>query len=434
MQSIMAKQIQKIKQDNQAELRAILTQMGIPAEAHDQIITDTGQAKSMDDFFGKDGLMAKFFGKRIEELLKAELTGHLGYPKSNALARDFTGSVNYRNGSFPKTIQTSAGSVAVEIPRDRNGDFEPKLLPKGVRNTNELENRIISMYGRGLTNSDVKEHLLETYGVSLSEAEISIITDKIIPEIQDWQSRLLEPLYVLIWLDCIHAPIRIEGKVEQRAVYVALGLTRLGHKEILGLWISDGAESSKYWLSVLQDLKNRGITDILIACTDGLTGFNESLKAVYPKAIHQKCIVHQIRNTLKFINSRDQKVFLQDLKTVYTAPTENQAKLNLDKTKIAWEKKYPSALKSWYENWTELSAFFDFPPDIRRIMYTNNALEALNRQLRKPTKNRSVFSTPNAALKLYYLAGQNAARKWTSSMQNWASVLNQLTIHFQGRI
>jgi transposase-like protein len=424
----------KIKKDPDYESRQILIEAGFSEEVQDQILAESAKAESMDDFFGRDGIMAKFFGKRIEDLMRAELTGHLGYSKHDSNQRNIQHSDNYRNGSFPKTIHTSNGSATISVPRDRNGDFESRVLPKGERKTNELENRIISMYGRGLTNSDVKEHLIETYGVEISEAEISIITDKILPEIQEWQNRVLESTYVIVWLDCIHSPIRIEGKVEQRATYIALGLTKQGKKEILGMWVSDGAESAKYWLSVLQELKARGVQDILIACTDGLTGFNESLKAAYPKTIHQKCIIHQIRNTLKYINSKDQKQYLQDLKTVYTATTETQAKINLDKVSETWKKKYPAAAKSWYDNWTQLSAFFDFPPEIRKIMYTNNALEALNRQLRKTTKNRSVFPTQDSVLKLYYLAGKNAAKKWTTAMHNWASVLNQLTIHFEDRI
>ena len=424
----------KVKKDPYSELKEILTQMGIPQETHDQIIEETGQVKSIEEYFGRDGLMAKFFGKRIEELMRAELTAHLGYKKHDATTREATATDNYRNGSFPKDLQTSSGEVTIAVPRDRAGSFAPKILPKGECKTNELENRIISMYGRGMTNSDVREHLIETYGVELSDAEISIITDKILPQIRDWQLRPLESAYVIIWLDCIYTPIRIEGKVSQRAVYVALGLDKLGRKDILSLWVSDGAESSRYWLNVLQEIKARGVNDILIVCTDGLTGFGESLKAVYPRTIHQKCIVHQIRNTLKYLNSCDKKAVLKDLKTVYTALTETEAKKNLDKVKEIWGKKYPAALKSWYNNWTELSAFFDFPLEIRRIMYTTNTLESVNRQLRKVTKNRSVFPTQDAALKLFYLAGHNASKKWTNSIHNWASVLNQLYIHFEGRI
>ncbi len=388
--------------------------------------------KSTAELTGKDGLLTNLFKDTLQNLLEAELTNHLGYPKNlKILAPD---SSNKRNGSYKKKLRTDFGDAELEIPRDRNGEFQPQILPKHQSNTSELERKIISMYGKGMTVGDLNEHLADIYGIEVSDPMISQITDKIIPQIQEWQTRRLEKMYPIVYLDAIHFKIRDQGTVSTKAAYIVLGIDINGKKDILGMWIGE-EEGAKFWLSVLTELHNRGVEDILIACCDNLSGFTEAISSIYPKTIIQKCVVHQIRNSLKYIVSKDQKAFLTDLKKVYKADTRKEAENNLLELGEKWGKKYPLVIKSWENNWSELSAYFEYCAPIRRIIYTTNAIEGLNRQIRKVTKNKSVFPTRTSLEKMLFLATRDIMKRWDGhSLANWAQTISQLSIHFPDRI
>ncbi len=386
--------------------------------------------KNADELFGKNGLLTDLMKDTVQTLLEAELTHHLGYPKNLKI---FTPGTNKRNGTYSKKLRTGSGETEIIVPRDREGTFEPQIIPKYQTRTNELDRKIISMYAKGMTVSDINEHLGEMYGIEVSDPMISQITDKIIPSIVEWQNRTLEEVYPIIFLDAVHFKIRDENAVKCKAAYIVLGINPQGKKDILGIWVGE-EEGAKFWLSVLTDLQNRGVKDVLIACCDNLSGFSEAIKSIYPQTIIQKCVVHQIRNSLKYILSKDQKVFLTELKTVYKAVTKNEAETNLLKLSDKWEKKYPLVIKSWQNNWEELSAYFEYSPDIRKIIYTTNAIEGLNRQIRKVTKNKTVFPTRTALEKSLYLAVQDIMKRWTSPIQNWAQIISQLMIHFPNRI
>ncbi len=387
--------------------------------------------KSLDELFGKNGLINDLLKDTVQNLLEAEMTNHLGYPKNlKILAPD---SRNKRNGSYSKKLRTSVGETTIEIPRDRQGQFEPAILPRYQSKTNELERKIISMYSKGMTVSDLNVHLADMYGIEITDPMISQITDKIIPDIQEWQSRPLEPVYAITYLDAVHFKVREDGTVKNKAAYLVLGITISGKKDLLGIWIGE-EEGAKFWLQVLNDLQNRGVKDILIVCCDNLKGFSEAIKAVFPETVIQKCVVHQIRNSLKYIASKDQKEFLDDLKTVYRASTKDEGETNLLRLDEKWGSKYGIVLKSWKANWEELSSYFQYSPSIRKMIYTTNAIEGLNRQIRKVTKNKSVFPTRTALEKMLYLASQDIMKKWTSPLQNWSQTVAQLVIHFPGRV
>lgn len=380
---------------------------------------------------GKNGLITELLKGTIQTMMEAEMTNHLGYPKNLKLLAP--GQTNKRNGSYSKKLRTSLGETYIQVPRDRDSDFDPQIISKYQSNTNELDNKIISMYGKGMTVSDLNSHLSEMYGIEVSDDMISNITDKIIPQIKEWHSRKLDPIYAIAYLDAIHFKVREDSKVLNKAAYLILGIDLDGKKDILGIWIGN-EESARFWLSVLTDLQNRGVQDILITCSDNLTGFSEAIKSVFPKTKIQKCIIHQIRNSLKYIVSKDQKPFIQDLKTVYKAATKDEAEINLLKLSEKWNKKYPLVIKSWEKNWEELSTFFEYTPDIRRLIYTTNGIEGLNRQIRKVTKNKSVFPTRMSLEKILYLVTQDIMKKWTQPLQNWANILTQLTINFEDRL
>lgn len=389
-------------------------------------------AKNMEDLIGRNGLITDLFKDTIQTMLQGELTNQLGYPKNLKILAP--GATNKRNGSYGKKLRTSFGETQIEVPRDRNGEFEPQIIQKHQSNTNELERKIISMYGKGMTVSDLNEHLSDMYGIEVTDPMISQITDKIIPQIQEWQSRKLEKLYPIIYLDAIHFKVRGEGMVATKAAYIILGIDLNGKKDILGMWIGE-EEGAKFWLSVLTELNSRGVEDVLIACCDNLSSFSEAIKAVFPKTIIQKCVVHQIRNSLKYIVSKDQKIFLSDLKKVYRAATKNEAEQNLLDLSARWAKKYPLVIKSWENNWSELSAYFEFSFPIRKIIYTTNAIEGLNRQIRKVTKNKSVFPTRMSLEKILYLVTSDIMKRWNSRpLSNWAQTISQLVIHFPDRI
>jgi transposase-like protein len=396
----------------------------------ERIAEELATIESMDDFFGKDGVFARLFAKTMETMLEAELTDHLGYERYEAKGRN---SGNSRNGHYPKKMRTSTGDTSIKVPRDRRGEFEPKILKRYGQNTNELEEKILGMYAKGMSVRDIQEQLEELYGVDVSPQTISAITDKVWADVEEWQSRPLAPVYPIIYLDAIHVKIRRKGRVENIAVHVVFGIDLEGKRDVLGHWVGDGAESANFWLKVVTDLQNRGVEDIFIACIDGLTGFKDAIHSLFPKAQIQQCVIHQIRNSLKYVSWKERKAFTADLKTVYQAATREEAEANLLRLGETWGDRYAIAIKSWEQNWESLSTFFDYPREIRRIIYTTNTVEGYNRQLRKVIKTKSSFPTAEAARKLLYLVNRDITKKWSKPIRDWPKILNQLAILFEGR-
>ena len=396
----------------------------------EEVADELGRVQSMDDFFGKEGVFARLFAHTLEKMLEAELTEHLGYSRYEAKGRN---SGNSRNGHYPKKVRTSAGEETVRVPRDRQGEFEPQILKRHAHNTNELEEKIIGLYAKGMSVRDIQSQLEELYGVDVSAQTISAITDKVWPLVEAWQSRPLAAIYAIVYLDAIHIKIRHKGRVQNVAVHIVLGVDLEGHRDVLGHWVSEGAESANFWLQVLSDLQNRGVQDIFIACVDGLTGFEEAIRSVFPEACVQRCIIHQIRNSLKYVPWKDRKRFVADLKTIYRAATREEAEANLLRLRETWADKYAIAVRSWEQNWETLSAFFDYPQEIRRLIYTTNTVEGYNRQLRKVTKTKASFPTGEAARKLLYLVHRDITKKWTAPIRDWPKILNQIAILFEGR-
>jgi len=397
----------------------------------ERIAAELSRVQSMDDFFGKDGVLARLFAKTLEQMLEGEITDHLGYDRYEAKGRN---SGNSRNGYYGKKVRTSTGEQSIQVPRDRQGEFEPQILKRHAHNTNELEEKIISMYAKGMSVRDIQGHLEELYGVDVSSQTISTITDKVWPLVEAWQSRPLSPIYTMVYLDAIHIKLRQKSRVENVAVHIVLGVDVEGHRDVLGHWISEGPESANFWLKVLSDLQNRGVQDIFIASIDGLTGFEEAILAVFPRTRIQRCVIHQIRNSLKYVSWRDRKAFMTDLKTVYRAATREEAEANLVHLGETWSGRYAIAVRSWEQNWGSLSTFFDYPQEIRRLIYTTNTVEGYNRQLRKVLKTKAAFPTSDAARKLLYLVNTEITKKWTNPIRDWAKILNQVTILFQDRL
>ncbi|ODM24797.1 transposase [Clostridium sp. Bc-iso-3] len=366
----------------------------------------------------------------IQELLEAELEAKLGYGKDDVENKN---TDNSRNGYSPKTIKSEFGEVEIQVPRDRKGEFKPQIIPKYQRNVSGIEEKVIALYARGMSTRDISEQIEELYGFSLSPEMVSKITDRIAPEIKEWQQRPLEPIYTFVFMDAIHYKVRDEGRIVNRAAYVVLGVTAEGSKDILGIWIGDN-ESSKFWLGVLNDLKNRGVQDVLIFCVDGLTGIKEAINAAYPKAEVQRCIIHQLRNSFKYVPFKDIKAFSNDFKEVYRAINEEVALEKFCELKSKWGKEYPYAIRSWENNWDVISPFFKFPEEIRRIIYTTNIIEGLHRQYRKVTKTKTMFPSDNSLEKMLYLASMNVVKKWTQRYKNWDRVLSQLMIQYPGRL
>lgn len=398
--------------------------------ALEAIERELGRAESIDDFFGKDGILAVLFAETLEQMLQAELAEHLGYEPYEAQGRN---SGNSRNGSYQKRVRTSGGEVTVDVPRDRNGDYEPRLLKKYQTSSNELEDKIVAMYAKGMTTRDIEDHLRELYGVAASAQLISSITDKVMPLVEEWQSRPLDALYPVIYLDALYYTLRKDHKVANRAVYTVLAVGLDGHKDVLGHWVGDGQEGASFWLSVVTDLKNRGTEDVFIACVDGLSGFKEAIQSVFPQVEIQRCVIHQIRNSLKYVVWKDRKAFARDLKAIYKAPTREAAETALATLAETWGEKYAIAVRSWENNWEDLATMFDYTPEIRRLIYTTNILDGYHRQLRKVTKTRSVFPSSQAVRKLLWLAHRDITKKWTVPIPNWANILNQLAIRFEDR-
>ncbi len=347
----------------------------------------------------------------IEEFYQGELEEELGYTKYDYRNKD---SNNSRNGYSSKRLKSSAGEIEVNVPRDRNGEYEPQVIKKH-QNTigQDLEAKIISMYAKGMTTSDIESHIEEIYGYQVSDSSITRITDKILPLVKEWQTRPLEAIYPIVFMDAIHYHVRSEGQIVKKAVYIAIGISSSGEKDVIGMWVGEN-ESAKFWLSKLNELKSRGVEDILIACVDGLTGFSNAIEAVYPQTQIQQCIIHQIRSSTQFVSYKDIKVLIADLKLVYKATTEESALLNLELFDEKWGKKYPKIAISWKNNWPRLSTYFKYPQEVRTLIYTTNTIEGYNRQLRKVTKNKSVFPTDDSLLKMLYLATQDITKKWTS--------------------
>lgn len=412
------------KRKNQDTIQAVMPSL-------EEIQSALGKAETIDDFFGKEGIFSQLFARTLEEMLKAELTGHLGYEPYDVAGRN---SGNSRNGSYGKKVKTSTGEVEVAVPRDRTGDFAPQLLKKHQGLSNELEEKVIAMYARGMTQRDIEAQLEELYGIDVSAQTISTITDKVMPLVDAWQSRPLEAIYPIIYLDAIHYKLRQDHKVATCAIYVVLAVDLAGRKDVLGHWVGDGNESASFWLSVVTDLKNRGVQDIFIACIDGLTGFQEAIQSVFPQTEIQRCVIHQIRNSLKYVVWNDRKAFAKDLKAIYQAPTREAAETALLQLSDTWGDKYAVAIRSWENNWDALATMFNYTPEIRRLIYTTNIVEGYNRQLRKVTKNRSAFPSPQAARKLLWLAHENISKKWTIAIPKWALILSQLAIRFENRL
>ena len=408
-----------------------INKKGVTVPDLEQIEAALSQAESVDDFFGKEGILAQLFARTLEQMLEGELTAQLGYEKYEAKGRN---SGNSRNGKRTKTVKSSGGDIEVAVPRDRTGAYEPHLLAKYRHNTNELEKKVIAMYSRGLSTHDIEAMLQETYGVSLSAGAVSTITDKVWPLVEEWQNRPLARLYPIIYLDALYIKLRREGHVENVAVYIVLGVDVEGQRDVLGHWVSDGAEGANFWLSVLSDLQSRGVEDVLIACVDGLSGFSQAIAAVFPHCQVQRCIIHQIRASLKYVVSKDQKAFVKDLKKVYQAPTREEAETQLLQLSELWGDKYAVAVRSWENNWETLTPFFDYPAQIRRLIYTTNTIEAYHRQLRKVTKTKGALPSAKSVRKLLYLANDRIVKKWTMPIPNWALILNQLVIRFNDRI
>ena len=388
------------------------------------------KCKTMEDVVGKNGLMQKLFKDVIQQLLEAEMDEYMGREKYERTDEPYP---NYRNGYSSKTIDSSFGEVGLDIPRDRKSEFEPKVVKKYETVCNELDKKIIGLYACGMSVRDIQSEMEELYGIDVSPSMISKITDKVVEAAAQWQSRELEEIYPIVYMDAMHFKVREDNKIVSKAAYICMALNMSGKKDILGIWIGE-AEGAKFWLTVCNELKNRGVNDILIACMDGLKGLPEAIKTVFPDVSIQTCIVHQIRNSLKYIASKDQKEFMKDLKNVYRAFTEDAAVENLEILREKWYSKYSVVIDSWYNNWNNLSTYFAYPPEIRKIIYTTNALEGFNRQLRKYTKVRTVFPTDESLRKSLYLSTMKIIEKWTSPNANWASTLGQLTIMFGDRI
>lgn len=385
------------------------------------------QFRSGKSLTGKGGAFAPLLKQFLEAALQSELEGHLQCDDPDEAG-------NRKNGKVSKTVKTNDGEIELVSNRDRNGSFEPSIVKK--RETilaDSLQDRIIGMYGIGMSLRDISSHIKEMYDMDISHDTLSSITERIMPLIKEWQSRPLDELYCIVWMDAIHYKVKDQGKAKSRAVYNILGINKEGKKDLLGVYVSE-SEGANFWLSVLTDLQNRGVKDMLIACIDNLNGFEQAINAIFPQTEVQSCIVHQIRNSLKYVASKDQKEFLSELKPVYKAATKELAELNLETLAEKWRKKYPVVIKSWQDNWHKLSTYFKYTEDIKRIIYTTNTIEGFHRQVRKVTKNKGVFPSDDALLKLVYLAYKNISKKWTQPLQNWSLTVSQLSIHFEGRL
>ena len=386
--------------------------------------------KKPEDLIGENGLLKQLTKMLVERALEAEMADHLGHDKSDPVT-NVTG--NARNGHSAKTLKGEFGELPLDIPRDRQGAFEPQLIGKHQTRWTGFDDKIISLYARGMTVREIQGHLTEMYGTEVSPSLISAVTDAVSEEVKAWQARPLDPLYPILYLDCIHIKVRDTGAVRVKAVYLAIGVNFTGHKEVLGLWIAQ-TEGAKFWLQVVTELKNRGVQDIFIACVDGLKGFPEAIETVYPKASVQLCIVHMVRNSLNFVSWKTRKEVAADLRLIYQSATVDDAEQRLTEFEGKWDSQHPPIAQIWRRNWARIVPFFDYPPEIRKVIYTTNAIESINMSLRKIIKNRSSFPTDEAASKLLYLALNNISRKWTMPIHDWKAALNRFTIQFEDRM
>jgi putative transposase len=401
--------------------------MAITKEILDELLKDY---QKPEDLIGQSGLLQQLSKALIERVLEGELTHQLGYEK---YAPEGKHSGNSRNGKSRKTLKGKQGAIPIAVPRDRNGEFEPQFIKKHQTRFDGFDDKIISLYARGMTTSEIQGHLQDIYGVEVSPELISTVTDGVLEEVRAWQARPLEKLYVILYLDALVVKVKQDGRIANRSIYLAVGINLQGHKEVLGFWAA-GQEGAKFWLSVVTELKNRGVEDILIACVDGLKGFPEAIEAVFPQALVQLCIVHLLRNSLSYVSWKDRKAVAAALKPVYTAATAEAAERSLTEFEQQWASRYPMIGRSWRNNWTRIIPFFQFPDEIRRVIYTTNAIESLNYSLRKIIKNRSLFPNDEAVFKLLYLALKNIEKKWTMPIREWQQALHQFAIVFEGRV
>ena len=398
----------------------------VPKELLDSLLADY---RKPEDLIGENGLLKQLTKLLVEKALEAEMADHLGHGKNEPVEN---AAGNTRNGKSKKTLKGDFGQLPIEIPRDRHGTFEPQLIPKHQTRWTGFDDKILSLYARGMTVREIQSHLEEMYGTEVSPTLISSVTDAVIDEVKAWQARPLDALYPIVYLDCIHVKVR-DGSVRVKAVYLAIGINLAGQKEVLGLWIAQ-TEGAKFWLQVVTELKNRGIQDIFIACVDGLKGFPEAIETVYPKTAVQLCIVHMVRYSLNYVSWKLRAEVAAGLKSIYTAATQEEAERQLDEFEQKWGVDYPSIVKSWRSNWQRIIPFFDYPPEIRKVIYTTNAIESVNMSLRKITKNRGSFPSDDALLKLFYLAINNISKKWTMPIRDWKAALNRFNIQFEDRM
>ena len=385
--------------------------------------------KKPEDLIGENGLLKQLTKLLVEKALDAEMTEHLGHGRHEPVANPVG---NTRNGRSRKTLKGEFGELPIEVPRDRQGSFEPQLIPKHQTRWTGFDDKILSLYARGMTVREIQAHLEEMYGTEVSPSLISTVTDAVVVEVKAWQARPLDPVYPIVYLDCIHVKVR-EGAVRVKAVYLAIGVTMAGEKEVLGLWLAQ-TEGAKFWLQVVTELKNRGVQDIFIACVDGLKGFPEAIESVFPHATVQLCIVHMVRHSLNYVSWKRRAEVAADLRRIYTAATADEAEQRLTEFEAKWDGEYLPIGQSWRRNWPRLIPFFDYPPEIRKVVYTTNAIESVNMSLRKLTKNRGAFPSDDALVKLFYLALRNISKKWTMPIRDWKAALNRFTIQFEGRL
>lgn len=391
---------------------------------------EISKCKTMEDIAGKNGLLKRMLKEMTEQILEAEMSDHLGYDKHSSAGKN---SGNTRNGRTSKAVHSDFGELELETPRDRNSTFEPELVKKRQTDITNFDEKIISMYAKGMTTRDIQEHVADFYGAAISPTLVSTITDKVLGVSAEWQARPLESVYAVVFFDAIYYKVRSDGKVINKAAYTCLGIDVSGRKDVLGMWIGE-TEGAHYWRGIMNELKNRGVGDILIACVDGLKGFPDAIKSAFPKTEIQLCIVHMIRNSVKYVGSKYQKEFVADLKLMYRAPSAEKAVYELDRLIQKWGPKYPLAVTPWKNHWEHVSTFFKYSENIRRMIYTTNALEGLHRQLRKVTKNRSLFPNDEALTKILFLAIRDVTKKWTSPVRNWALTISELAVMFADRL
>jgi putative transposase len=424
----VVKGLKKSQINNHLQIRN--KKMQLTEEMIEQLKADLTKAKTYEDLMGKGGAIKKLITSSLETMLETELTEHLGYEKYST---DGKNSGNSRNGKNTKTLKNDQGEIDIAVPRDRNGSFDPVVVKKYERTLGPIEDKIISMYAKGMSTRDIQSHIQEIYGMDMSATLISNMTEKIIDLAKQWQNRALENIYPIVFFDAIHYKVQDDGKVVTKAAYTALGVDINGRKDLLGLWVGQ-AEGAHFWLNIMTELKNRGVEDILISCIDGLKGFPEAINTVFPKTEIQLCVIHLIRATLKYIAWKDMKAFMKDLKKVYGAPTEEAALMELENLESVWGKKYPLPVKTWKQNWSNVSTFLKYPEEIRRLIYTTNIVEALHRQFRKVTKSKTIFPNDDSLKKMLFLAYRDISKKWTMPLRDWSIVISHFSVIFNERL